>query len=103
MFVAYGDRGHLALIRTELSRPGPQCMHVVPDHSEDRRTNRFVLLDEDGSFFPSCRSNRKVVIEIRMMSGRRPTARSALIGAPFQNDADALSIPPVSVEITITG
>ncbi len=78
-------------------------MHAASGHSEDLRTNRVELPDKNRYLLPNCQSNRKVVIKFRVLSGRRPIAKNAPIGALLRNDADPLSTPPVGVEITITG
>ena len=101
MIVVYGIRERLNPIKAELSDAIHDCMQSVLGLPEDKRAHRFVPLDRDDFYYPGGRSDAYTVIEINMMSGRKPETQKALIKTLFQVLEDRLALSPIDVEITI--
>ena len=101
MIVIYGIKEQLGPIKAALSDVIHNCMMVVLGMPEDKRANRFIALDKEDFYYPGGRSDAYTVIEINMMSGRKPETQKALIKALFSNIEQTLSIAPIDIEITI--
>lgn len=101
MIVVYGIREKLNPIKTKLSDTIHSCMQSVLGLPEDKRAQRFVLLDKEDFFYPGGRSDAYTVIEINMMAGRKPETQKALIKTLFVEIEKQLAISPVDIEITI--
>lgn len=101
MIVVYGIREHLDPVKARLSDVIHDTMGSVLGLPEDKRAHRFVPLDKEDFYFPGGRSEAYTVIEINMMSGRRPETQKALIKTLFRNIEAELGIAPIDVEITI--
>jgi phenylpyruvate tautomerase PptA (4-oxalocrotonate tautomerase family) len=101
MIVVYGIKGQLNPIKAKLSDVIHSCMQSVLGMPEDKRAHRFVPLEREDFYYPGGRSDAYTVIEINMMSGRKPETQKALIKSLFQELESQLSLAPVDVEITI--
>ncbi len=101
MIVIYGIKDQLNPIKAKLSNIIHGCMQAVLGMPEDKRAHRFIPLDKDDFYYPGGRSEAYTVIEINMMSGRKPETQKALIKALFEQLESQLSLAPVDVEITI--
>lgn len=101
MIVVYGIRERLDPIKAELSDVIHGCMKSVLGMPEDKRAHRFVPLEREDFYYPDGRSDAYTVIEINMMSGRKPETQKALIKALFQQLESEELLSPIDVEITI--
>lgn len=101
MIVVYGIKEKLNPIKKKLSDTIHSCMQSILGLPEDKRAQRFVLLDKEDFFYPGGRSDAYTVIEINMMAGRKPETQKALIKALFSEIEKQLAISPVDIEITI--
>jgi len=101
MIVVYGVKDQLNPIKANLSDVIHSCMQSVLGMPEDKRAHRFVPLEREDFYYPGGRSDAYTVIEINMMSGRKPETQKALIKSLFQELESQLSLPPIDVEITI--
>ncbi len=101
MIVVYGIKNQLNPIKAKLSDVIHGCMQSVLGMPEDKRAHRFVPLEREDFYYPGGRSDAYTVIEINMMSGRKPETQKALIKSLFQELELQLSLAPVDVEITI--
>lgn len=101
MIVVYGIKDQLNPIKAKLSDVIHGCMQSVLSLPEDKRAHRFVPLEREDFYYPDGRSDAYTVIEINMMSGRKPETQKALIKSLFQALESQLSLAPVDVEITI--
>ena len=101
MIVIYGIRERLDPIKVELSDVVHACMQSVLGLPEDKRAHRFIPLAREDFHYPGGRSDAYTVIEINMMSGRKPETQKALIKAIFRELESRLSLSPIDVEITI--
>lgn len=101
MIVIYGIKEKLNPIKNTLSDVIHDCMQRVLGMPEDKRAHRFIPLEKEDFYYPGGRTDAYTVIEINMMSGRKPETQKALIKALFAHIEEALSISPVDIEITI--
>ena len=101
MIVVYGIKDQLNPIKAKLSDVIHSCMQSVLGMPEDKRAHRFVPLEREDFYYPGGRSEAYTVIEINMMSGRKPETQKALIKSLFQELESRLSLASVDVEITI--
>ncbi len=101
MVVIYGIREKLDPIKSVLSDVIHGCMQSVLGMPEDKRAHRFIPLDREDFYYPGGRSEAYTVIEINMMTGRKPETQKALIKALFRELEQKLSLDPMDVEITI--
>lgn len=101
MIVIYGIKEKLNPIKAKLSDVIHGCMQAVLGMPEDKRAHRIVALEREDFYYPGGRSDAYTVIEINMMSGRKPETQRALIKALFQAIESQLGLAPVDVEITI--
>ncbi len=76
-------------------------MQTVLGMPEDKRAHRIVPLDRDDFYYPGGRSDAYTVIEINMMTGRKPETQKELIKAMFREIEWQLGLTPIDVEITI--
>jgi len=101
MIVVYGIKERLNPIKASLSDVIHSCMQSVLGMPEDKRAHRFMPLEKEDFYYPGGRSDAYTVIEINMMSGRKPETQKALIKALFQELESTLSLASIDVEITI--
>ncbi|WP_297184627.1 tautomerase family protein [uncultured Porticoccus sp.] len=101
MIVVYGIKDQLNPIKAKLSDVIHGCMQSVLGMPEDKRAHRFIPLEREDFYYPGGRSDAYTVIEINMMSGRKPETQKALIKSLFQELESQLSLASIDVEITI--
>lgn len=101
MIVIYGIKERLNPIKAQLSDVIHSCMQSVLGLPEDKRAHRFILMDKEDFFYPGGRSDRYTVIEIHMMSGRKPETQKQLIKSLFKEIKRLVAISPNDIEITI--
>lgn len=101
MIYVYGIKEKLDPIKSRLSDVIHGCLQTVLGLPESKRAQRFVSLRRDSFFYPEGRSDSYTVIEINMMSGRKPETQKALIHALFDDIEKQLGIRPIDIEITI--
>lgn len=101
MIVVYGIKDRLNPIKSQMSDLIHDCMQSILGMPEDKRAHRFIPLDREDFYYPGGRSDAYTVIEINMMSGRKPETQKALIKEIFRQLEGSLGLSPVDVEITI--
>lgn len=101
MIVVYGIKENLNPIKAKLSDAIHSCMQSVLGLPEDKRAQRFILLDSEDFYYPADRSAAYTVIEINMMEGRTIATQKALIKALFQRIESEVGTAPIDIEITI--
>jgi phenylpyruvate tautomerase PptA (4-oxalocrotonate tautomerase family) len=85
---AISDAIHAAAVRT-LALPA------------DKRFHRFIALEEWQSVAPADRTERYLIIEVLMFSGRSSATKKSLLRALMDDLARALALHPNDIEITI--
>jgi len=101
MIVVYGIKERLNPIKAQLSDVIHGCMQAILGMPEDKRAHRFIPLEQEDFYYPGGRSDAYTVIEINMMSGRKPETQKELFKSIFQDIEEKLSIAPIDIEITI--
>jgi len=101
MIVVYGIDVNLNPIKGQLSDAIHRCMQTVLGIPEDKRAQRFIPCKKENFYYPSGRSDAYTVIEINMMTGRKPETQKMLIKALFRTIESELGIAPIDIEITI--
>lgn len=101
MIVIYGIKEKLNPIKAKLSDVIHGCMQSELGMPEDKRAHRFIPLERGDFYYPGGRSEAYTVIEINMMSGRKPETQKNLIKSLFKEIESQLAISPIDVEITI--
>lgn len=101
MIVIYGIKEKLNPIKARLSDVIHSCMQSVLGMPEDKRAHRIVPLEREDFYYPGGRSDAYTVIEINMMTGRKPETQKDLIKAIFSEVESKIGLSPVDVEITI--
>lgn len=101
MITVYGIKEKLNPIKAQLSDIIHGCMRSVLGMPEDKRAHRFIPLEREDFYYPGGRSDAYTVIEINMMTGRKPETQKALIKALFREIEAQLSLAPIDIEITI--
>lgn len=101
MIIVYGIKEKLNPIKSVLSDTIHACMQSVLGMPEDKRAHRFVPLSRDDFYYPGGRTDAYTVIEINMMTGRKPETQKALIKELFKQLEAKVFISPIDVEITI--
>lgn len=101
MIVIYGIKEKLNPIKEKLSETIHKCMKSVLGMPDDKRAHRFIPMEKEDFYYPGGRTDAYTVIEINMMTGRKPETQKRLIKTLFQEIQCQLSISPVDIEITI--
>lgn len=94
----YGRRDVWAPRRAELSDASHAALVEAWGLPEEKRFQRFLLLDAEDLVAP--RTERYLVVEIVCFTGRSPQARRALLAALYARTA-ALGLDPEDLEVVI--
>ncbi|WP_125778109.1 tautomerase family protein [Antribacter gilvus] len=95
----YGRRSVWAERRQEVSELLHAALVSAWQLPEDKRFQRFLLLDDDDLVAP--RSDAYLVVEVLCFTGRSREARRALIAAMYDDVAPALRLSADDLEIVI--
>lgn len=100
-FKVYGQRAHLQQAHAAIS----DCLHAVSVRTlklpADKRFHRFIPLEAWQLVTPKDRSERYLVVEIHMFSGRTVETRKALVRAVMDDLSRTLALHPNDVEVVI--
>jgi phenylpyruvate tautomerase PptA (4-oxalocrotonate tautomerase family) len=97
----FGLRKQLDSIRAELSGTIHRCLVDILQIPPGKRFHRFISLDPEDFLFPDDRSEQYLIIEILMMSGRKPETRKELIRQLFSQISGKLNISVNDIEVCI--
>ena len=97
----YGLKENLDSIKVQLSDVIHQCIVEVLKISEKKKFHRLFPLNSDNFYYPSDRSEKYIVIEINMMSGRTIETKKRLIKLLFEKISAELEISVADIEILI--
>jgi Tautomerase enzyme len=97
----YGLKTHLNLIKTQLSEVIHQCLVEAFKLPEDKKFQRFILLEPEDFIFPPDRSEKYTIIEIIMFEGRSIETKKRLIGLLYKLLAASFSISAQDLEIVM--
>jgi phenylpyruvate tautomerase PptA (4-oxalocrotonate tautomerase family) len=100
-FKIYGRIDHLRRVHRELG----ELVHAAAVRTlqlpEDKRFHRFIGLDDWQLVAPADRTERYLIIEVMMFSGRSAETKKALIAALMTDLCAGLSLSPNDVEVTL--
>lgn len=98
----YGLRSAVAPRRAAISDAIQRALVTAFGLPEDKRFQRFLLLDREDFVHPRDRTDDYLIVEISCFEGRSVETKTALIRQLFRELESAVGIAPQDVEITIT-
>lgn len=96
----YGLKSHLANAKAALSEAIHSALIEAFSYPEEKRFQRFIALDKEEFVFPGDRSERYIILEITMFTGRSIEAKKQLIALLYKN-FQALGISAKDLEIVM--
>ena len=97
----YGLKDQLQPIQARLSDAIHACVVEVLKVPMEKRFHRFFPLDAADFYYPADRSEKYIIVEINLMSGRTIATKKRLIKLLFETIAAELEMPVADIEITI--
>jgi phenylpyruvate tautomerase PptA (4-oxalocrotonate tautomerase family) len=97
----YGLRENIEPKRFALSHAIHGALMGAIGTPEQKRFQRFIILEPEDFIFPSDRSNDYTIIEISMFEGRSREVKKNLIRLLYQKIIETTDIKPQDLEITI--
>ncbi|GAB3505571.1 tautomerase family protein [Spirosoma knui] len=97
----YGVREHLLPIRNRLSDVIHSCVVDALQFPPNKRAHRFFYLDRDDFFMPATASERYVILEFMMMTGRTVETKKKLIHMLYERVGDQIGLSVTDLEICI--
>lgn len=97
----YGLQTHLNPTKAQLSEVIHQCLLEVLKLPQDKKFQRFMLLEPEDFIFPSDRSEKYTIIEIIMFEGRSIETKKRLIGLLYEVLAASFGIVAQDLEIVL--
>ncbi|MGL4608678.1 MAG: tautomerase family protein [Trueperaceae bacterium] len=97
----YGLKTQLEPIKLQVSEVIHQCLVKAFKLPEDKKFQRFILLEPTNFIFPSDRSEKYTIIEITMFEGRSVEAKKRLIGLLYELLGASFGISVQDVEIVM--
>lgn len=97
----YGLRENIEPKRFALSYTIHTALQEAIGISEEKRFQRFIILEPDNFIFPGDRSSNYTIIEISMFEGRSSATKRNLIRLLYRKIAETAGIAPQDLEITI--
>jgi len=98
----FGRRRVLEPVRQELSDVVQSCLVDAFGLPDDKRFQRFVMLEDVDFIHPSDRSERYTIVEISCFEGRSADAKKKLISLLYERCDRKLELAPGDLEITIS-
>lgn len=100
-FKIYGQSGHLALVHRAIS----DTIHAAAVRTlglpEGKRFHRFIALEPWQLVAPPDRSERYLIIEVVLFSGRSLATRKALVRALMDDLSERLRLDVNDIEVTL--
>jgi len=97
----YGRREQLGPRRRELSDAIHAALVEALELPEDKRFQRFILLEAEDFVYPADRSENYTIVEISIFEGRSEAAKRRLIRSIIARATTAAKLAPEDLEITI--
>lgn len=97
----YGTQAFFAQARTQLSEVIHACMVTGLGVSEGKRFQRFIGLGAEDFIYPSDRTERYIIIEILMFTGRSLEVKRNLIRLLIAQLSEQVGLDPLDIEITL--
>ena len=97
----YGLRTHLNIIKGKLSDTIHDCVVDSLSFPKNKRAHRFINLEKDDFYYPEGRTEKYIIIEIMMISGRTVETKKKLIKMLFKEISEKIDITKTDIEISI--
>lgn len=97
----FGLREKIAPIQQELSAVIHSCLVDAFKFPQNKKFQRFMLLNREDFIFPEERSANYLIIEISMFEGRSVSAKKELVHLLFKRIQEKCNISPQDVEIAL--
>jgi len=97
----YGLGENISPKRFALSYAIHAALNEAIGTPEQKRFQRFIVLEPENFIYPSDRTFNYTILEISMFEGRSVEAKKNLIRLLYQKVADTTDINPQDLEITI--
>jgi phenylpyruvate tautomerase PptA (4-oxalocrotonate tautomerase family) len=97
----FGLKKNISPIQQELSALIHSCLIDAFKIPQNKKFQRFILLDKNEFYFPEDRTENYIIIEISIFEGRSDAAKKNLIHLLFTRVSDELNISTQDIEITI--
>ncbi|GAB3548207.1 tautomerase family protein [Spirosoma fluminis] len=97
----YGVREYLLPIRNHLSDVIHSCVVEALQFPQNKRAHRFFYLDRDDFLMPATASERYVILEFMMMSGRTVETKKHLIHLLYERIGEQVGLAVTDLEICI--
>lgn len=102
MIKVYALKSTLEGNTDEFSKIINSCLIEALKFPENKKSQRFIMLDKSEFYYPEGRSDSYTLLEISMMQGRSKNSKKELIKLLFQWFKEFLHIDPIDLEIIIT-
>ena len=97
----YGLQSNIEPKRFALSHAIHTALTMALGTAENKRFQRFILLDTENFIYPSDRTSNYTIIEIIMFTGRPQETKKKLIQLLYEKIEQTTDITPQDLEITI--
>ena len=97
----YGLRATLKPMKKELSDVIHKCIVESLKYPQNKRAHRFINLEKEDFFYPEGRTERYIIIEIMMITGRTVATKKKLMKMLFKEINEQLNISLLDIEICI--
>lgn len=97
----YGNKSFLEVIKIPLSDLIHECIVKILKFPQDKKYHRFLNLESSDFIYPAEKSDKYIIIEILMMSGRERETKKLLIKELFKRISENIQISTSDIEICI--
>ena len=97
----YGNKSFLAVSKIPLSDIIHESIVEILKFPQDKKYHRFLSLESSDFIYPAEKSEKYIIIEILMMSGRERETKKLLIKELFKRISENLQISRSDIEICI--
>lgn len=97
----YGNADFIQQNREVLSTTVHSCVVDALNYPPEKKFQRFFPLQAEDFEYPSDRSEKYIIIEILLFSGRSVEAKKSLYRLLFERLKEKLDIAPIDIEIVL--
>ena len=97
----YGNADFIQQNREVLSTTVHSCVVDALNYPPEKKFQRFFPLQAEDFEYPSDRSEKYIIIEILLFSGRSVEAKKSLYRLLFERLKEKLNIAPIDIEIIL--
>jgi phenylpyruvate tautomerase PptA (4-oxalocrotonate tautomerase family) len=97
----FGLKKSLHPVREKLSLVLHECYVAAFQYPEEKKSHRFIYVEEDGFYYFSGRTEKHTIIEVNMFEGRSVEAKKQFYKLLFERFERELDIQNIDLEITL--